>query len=141
MIQSLTIIRGVPGSGKSTLAKKIMTSIGNLVTEHFEADMFFYKDGVYCYDGMQIGAAHQWCQERTDDALFYKFNVIVSNTFTTIKEMKPYFLIAKKYGIIPQIIHCQNEYGSIHGVPDEVMQKMRQRFSYDLAPLYDILKD
>lgn len=137
---SLTLIRGVPGSGKSTLARKLLVALGTQVTDHFEADMYFYKDGKYEFDGMQIGQAHFWCQSVTDDSLFYKRDVIVSNTFTTNKEMKPYFEMAKKYSIIPQVIHCQNEYGSIHGVPPEVLQKMRERFSYDLSLLYEILK-
>jgi predicted kinase len=135
---SLTLIRGMPGSGKSTLAKALKQ--GKMAVEHFEADQFFYKDGKYEFDGMRIRQAHEWCQRSTDDALFYKFDVIVSNTFTTNKEMKPYFEMAKKYSIIPHVIHCQTEYGSIHGVPPEVLVKMRERFSYDLKPLYEMLK-
>jgi predicted kinase len=137
---SLTIIRGVPGSGKSTLAKKLQKAMGTMTTDHFEADQFFIVDGVYKYDGMKIGAAHEWCQKQVDDALFYKRDVIVSNTFTTIKEMKAYFEMAKTHGVVPQVIHCQNEYGSVHGVPEAVMGKMRERFTYDLSSLYGILK-
>ena len=43
MEKVLYIVRGIPGSGKSTFAK----SLGGT---HFEADMFFMKNGEYKYD-------------------------------------------------------------------------------------------
>ena len=43
MEKVLYIVRGIPGSGKSTFAK----SLGGT---HFEADMFFMKDGEYKFD-------------------------------------------------------------------------------------------
>jgi hypothetical protein len=101
--------------------------------------MFFMRDGVYHFDGMQIGAAHEWCQRQTDESLFYKQDTIVSNTFTTIKELKPYFEIAKSHNIVPQVILCQGNFGSIHGVPDQVIDNMRKRFVYDLTPLFQLL--
>lgn len=135
---TLTIIRGLPGSGKSTLAKLI--KLYRIDTMHFEADMYFMNEGKYEYDGMKIGAAHEWCQSKVDDSLWYKQDTIVSNTFTRIKEMRPYFDMAKEHKAEVNVIHCQGNFKNIHGVPDEVMENMRKRFAYDISELWEILK-
>lgn len=133
----LTLIRGLPGSGKSTLAKSIR-AVGNEFIAHREADMFFMSGSKYEYDGMRIGEAHQWCQDNTRQLLSTGYDVIVSNTFTTLKELRPYFEIAKELGLEePQVITCQGQFGSIHNVPYEVVGRMAQRFVWDLSPLYN----
>ncbi len=137
---TLTLIRGIPGSGKSTLASQLVVAQGHAVTKHFEADMYFSRNGKYEFDATKLGAAHAWCQAETDDALFYKFNVIVSNTFTTIKELKPYFELAQKNGAKVVVLLAQSNFKNIHDVPDEALQRMRDRFVYDLTPLYDQFK-
>lgn len=137
MANKLYLIRGIPGCGKSTLAKQIK----KIDTIHLEADQYFVVNGEYNFDGMKIGAAHEWCQRETDSGLFYKQDVIVSNTFTTIKELKPYFLIAKKYGIVPTVITCQTVFGNVHGVPEEVLENMKKRFCYDISSLFELLKE
>ena len=137
---TLTLVRGLPGSGKSTLAKRMIDD--NQFLFHFEADQFFVdSDGNYNWDGMWIGEAHVWCQKQTDRCLDNGFDAIVSNTFTRLKELRPYFELAKKYGIVPQIILCQGKWGSIHGVPDRVMENMRNRFEYDVSELYKIYSE
>ena len=82
----LVLIRGIPGSGKSTMAS-VLVMIGY---EHFEADMYFEVDGVYKYDSSRIREAHAWCQLMTQQALRRGSNVVVSNTFTQVREMAPY---------------------------------------------------
>lgn len=134
-MNTLTLIRGLPGSGKSTLAKKLK-SVATAITEHFEADQFFIVDGVYTFDATKLGQAHFWCMRETDDALFYKKDVIVSNTFTKLKEMRPYFEIAQKNGASVNVILCQNSFGSIHDVPQETLDAMKARFTYDISDLF-----
>ena len=127
---SLTIIRGLPGSGKSTLAKQISKANGGV---HFEADQYFTDDeGVYYYDRNKISDAHYWCQDMTASHLLGGSHVVVSNTFTTQKEMKPYFEIAAECGVFPQVIYCQNNYGSVHNVPEEIFNNMRSRFHHNI---------
>lgn len=138
---SLALIRGLPGSGKSTLAKALQESLKAL---HFEADMFFIDSitGEYKFDGMKIGDAHEWCHTATRTMLEAGCNVIVSNTFTKLSEMNSYFEIAKDLGLaLPNVILCQGIFGSVHGVPDQVMINMRKRFAYDISPLVDKFKD
>jgi predicted kinase len=130
----LILVRGLPGSGKSTFAKSLIGF------NSFEADQYFYKDGVYKFDINYLCEAHERCQVLTDEYLEAGQNVVVSNTFTTKRELVVYFEIAKKHGIIPSVVLMQNTWGSIHGVPAETLQKMKNRFCYDISDLFEIYK-
>lgn len=125
----LILIRGIPGSGKSTIAKE-MNGI------HLEADMYFMRDGDYQFDINRLREAHEWCQLTTKKRLGEGATVIVSNTFTTIKELRPYFEIASEFDIVPNVIVAQGEFGSVHNVPEETLAKMKARFAYDISELY-----
>lgn len=133
----LILIRGLPGSGKSTLAKTLMFAPAMGVTNHREADQFFMENGEYKFDVDRLYLAHRWCQDQTRSDLEAGMNVIVSNTFTTLKELKPYFKIASEFGIIPQVITCHGCWENVHNVPEETMKKMRSRFEYDISSLYE----
>lgn len=138
----LTLIRGLPGSGKSTLAKALCSMLNSdeVYTTHLEADMYFVDKttGVYEYNRMEIGDAHEWCQSETYSELMAGRSVIVSNTFTKMSEMESYFHIAQDcLGTVPNIILCQGDYGSVHGVPENIMENMRKRFEYNITPLWD----
>lgn len=133
MHQKLILIRGLPGSAKSTLAKMIATE--NCI--HLEADMYFMKDGEYHWRASDISVAHAWCQSRTHDELSNGNSAIVSNTFTTQKEIDPYLEIARKYNIKPMIILMQNDFGNVHNVPQEAIDRMKARFQYQIELLQD----
>lgn len=136
MEKNLYIIRGVPGSGKSTLAKSIAKP-----WQIFEADQFFMKKGKYCFDFTKIKLAHESCKRRVHywmhpgllNWLFFR-NIVVSNTFTQEWEMKFYQIIAKKYGYKVTTIIVENRHGgqNEHGVPEEKVQQMRDRFEIKL---------
>lgn len=137
-MSKLYLIRGLPGSGKSTLAKNLLNSF---TAYRFEADMYFVDDyGNYNFDANKLRFAHEWCKEQTRKHLDKDDTVIVSNTFTTIKELKPYFEIAKEFGITPIVIHCQNQFQNVHNVPEETLIKMKARWCNDLTPLFESLK-
>jgi hypothetical protein len=55
-------------------------------------------------------------------------DVIVSNTFTTMKEMRPYIDLANRLGAALDVVEMHSQYGSIHNVPEETMAKMRARW-------------
>jgi predicted kinase len=140
----LILIRGLPGSGKSTLAYqlKAMYDYAFIHEDYetrranvYEADMYFMKAGSYEFDRNKLHAAHRWCQEATDEHLSEGNIAIVSNTFTTHKELRPYFEIAKKYDMIPVVYTCLNDWGSVHNVPQDTLISMKNRFQHDISAL------
>lgn len=119
----LVLIRGVPGSGKSTYAKNNISDYVNL-----EADMYFMRDGEYKYDPRKIKDAHRWCFNEAKKNLLAGKNVVVSNTFTRIFEMQNYIDFAEKHNIKFKVFRMDNQFKNIHGVPDDVLKKMKARF-------------
>jgi predicted kinase len=139
MEKVLYIVRGIPGSGKTTFAKM-------LVGEDFlvcEADKYFIdkETGEYNFDSTKIKEAHKFCQDTVEsymkDSLandqFYR-EIAVSNTFTQEWEMRPYFELAKNYGYKVFSVVVENRHGGTnqHGVPEEVLTKMCERFEITL---------
>lgn len=132
----MTIIRGLPGSGKTHTAE----SIGRACTDrkvlysHYEADIFHMKWDetqrrcTYQYDPEMKIVAHRWCERMTADAMENGRDVIISNTFSQYWEMIPYFILARDFGYRVKVITCKGEYPNIHGVPDDVIQRMRERW-------------
>lgn len=135
-MKQLYLIRGIPGSGKSTFAK-LIKDVNGENSKHFEADQFFVKDNNYKFDASKIQDAHDWCKANTDKSLEDDCVVIVSNTFTTKKELKPYFEIAKKHNLVPEVITIQSQHNNTHNVPEEKLNAMRSRFEYDLTELFN----
>jgi len=133
MEKMLYLVRGVPGSGKSTFAK----SLGGT---HFEADMFFMKDGEYKFDGSKIKDAHTWCQNNVNTSMILNNTaglngtIVVSNTFTQEWEMEPYFKMAElhEYRVFSIIVENRHSGVNEHNVPEEVLTKMRDRFEIKL---------
>lgn len=120
------IVRGVSGSGKSTLAKAIMGADGAF--KQFEADMYFIKEGEYRFDGTRLGAAHGWCQNNVEKNLSSGGKVIVSNTFTTHREVKPYVEMCKSLGVNFMIVKCVGKFKNVHNVPEDALNRMRDRW-------------
>jgi predicted kinase len=139
MEKVLYIVRGVPGSGKSTFAKR-------LVEHDFlvcEADKYFIdkETGEYNFDITKIKDAHKFCQDTVEMYMkdstvndnFYR-EIAVSNTFTQEWEMEPYFELANKYGYTVFTVIVENRHGGVneHGVPDDKIQIMKDRFQIKL---------
>lgn len=119
---SLVLIRGFPGSGKSTMAKSMHGFT------HFEADMFFMRNGEYKFDHNLLKNAHDWCQKMADAALSIGSDVVVSNTFTRKWEMQAYIDLAKKHNVPVTVMVATGNFKNVHGVPEEAIQKMRERW-------------
>lgn len=137
----LYLIRGLPRSGKTTLAQMIFHHLNANNKEapvHIEADMFFYKDGTYTWDGALLKEAHAWCYDTFRNNIF-KRDVIVSNTFTTQKEAQPYFNFCATNIIPIQVIECKGFFGENgHNVPPETYAKMMQRWESLVIPRIEI---
>ena len=148
----LFLFRGLPGSGKTTAASVLSNNMELSADQYFED-----ADGNYNFDIEKLYAAHKWCENSVkeimvaeknnkehfiltmpsgDIKIFLRRNknISVANTFTTEKEMKPYFELAEKYGynVVTMIVENRHGSESIHGVPAETMEKMRNRFNVKL---------
>lgn len=131
----LIILRGLPGSGKTSFAKYMFSN------NVFEADQYFYdENGNYNFDATKLHAAHMDCQNRVEKLMQmssttqYGSEIVVSNTSTTEKELKPYYDLAEKYDYKVVSLIVENRHGSknVHNVPDEKLEQMRTRFSIKL---------
>lgn len=132
MSKMLYLIRGLPGSGKSTFAKELAFALGGY---HYEADMFHIIDGVYQWKPENVQAAHSWCQHKAAITMNHQLgDVIVSNTFTTEKEMQPYIDMAGIYGyrVTSLVVEHRHDGVNQHNVPQATLDKMRNRFTIKL---------
>ena len=132
---NIILIRGLPGSGKTTLA--------NLLSENGKypicsVDEFFTDaDGNYKFDHRKNHVAYEECRKKV---ITHMENIIekvlVDNTFTLDWEMEPYFLLAKKYGYKIFVLTVENYHGNsdIHGITEEQMQKMAEKYRVKLKP-------
>ena len=123
---TLRIIRGLPGSGKSTLAELLKEQYN--INNYYEADMFFMRDGEYKFYPTALGIAHKWCKSKVEESLQNNEDVIVANTFTTIKELNEYLKLTKLYDCNIVIYEVRTQFESIHNVPDEAINRMRNRW-------------
>ena len=130
MEKILILCRGVSGAGKTTFAK----TLGGI---HIEADQYFIDgEGNYKFDGSKIKLAHEYCRAQTEAWMQTKGDqvnvdkIAVSNTFTQLWEMEPYFEMAKRHGYKVFSIVVENRHGnkSIHNVPEDKVQMMKDRF-------------
>jgi len=133
----LFLVRGLPGSGKSTFATHIWNEYSVC-----EADKFFYdKEGNYNFDSTKIRDAHAWCKNEVETRMKdhqinqqYYPEIAVSNTFTQEWEMEDYYKLAEKYGYKVVSLIVENRHGgkNVHGVPDDKLEIMKNRFEIKL---------
>ena len=124
----LIIVRGIPGCGKSTFAKFLGRAICT-------ADDYLMRNGKYEWSRENAGRAHTWCQRKCERFMKAGITpVIVANTSTTEKELRPYYNLANKYGFEVFSIIVENRHNGIdeHNVPEETLEKMRNRFDIKL---------
>ncbi len=121
----LLLIRGLPGSGKTTMALQY-ASKGYV---HCEVDQYFTRTGgEYLYEQENIGKAHLWCQKKCLRALVAGKSVVVANTFTTMREMEVYHMMAEALGVPCRVIEATGQYTNVHGVPEVVVERMKERW-------------
>ncbi len=128
-MKNLILLRGLPGSGKSTAASLFKTR------EHYEADMFFMRGNGYEFDATKLKEAHEWCKDMVWMAMRRGEPVIVvSNTFTQEWEMEKYYELAKQHDYQVQSLIVENRHGGVnlHGVPEEKLEQMKNRFEVKL---------
>ena len=135
-MNDLYIIRGLPGSGKTTVARDLAD---RWECNYYEADQYFEtSEGEYKFDSRKLSVAHRDCFINTMLDLREGRDVIVANTFTTLRELQKYIDYARENGHGVTVIECTRSYGSIHNIPESTVEKMRQRWlsQDDLASIY-----
>ena len=132
----LILLRGLPGSGKSTLAKIILQLRSTDEPEILSADDFFEnKEGDYNFDPTKLKEAHNYCQFRCSERMRQqKARIVVANTFTQEWEMDEYFKMAERYNYRVHTVIVENRHGNenVHGVPEDKLQQMKNRFQIKL---------
>jgi predicted kinase len=124
----LYLVRGLPGSGKSELAR--------MLTPHvYENDDYWRQDGEYVGGGARSAKAYRAaaddCWERVQMAMVKReAPIAVANCFLTLSAMERYHELARLYGYTVCVVCMQNEYGSVNGVPDADMQRMRSAWEW-----------
>lgn len=99
------------------------------------ADDYHMVDGEYRWKAENQGYAHKSCQNKCEDLM--KDNVptvIIANTNTTVKEMKPYVDMAKVYGYKIFYLVIENRHGGkdSHNVPEASLEAMENRLKGSL---------
>jgi predicted kinase len=132
----LILLRGLPGSGKTTLAKIILQLRSTDEPEVLSADDFFEdKEGDYNFDVTKLKEAHNYCQFRCSERMRQqKAKIVVANTFTQEWEMDEYFKMAERYNYRVHTVIVENRHGNenVHGVPEDKLQQMKNRFQIKL---------
>ncbi len=124
MAKILVIMQGHSGSGKSTLAKHIANVIDGIV---LSTDDQFMVDGVYQFDPKKLGEAHAANIKLAKEAMDRGENVIIDNTNTQAWEAREYVRYAVSHDYIIRFVKAEGNFKNTHGVPDDVVQKMKDR--------------
>jgi len=131
---SLIVLRGLPGSGKSTLAH-LFSEMGKYpmysVDDYF-TDLITQE---YCFDFKMNHLAYKQCEENTRNAMLNNIEkIFIHNTFTLDWELEPYFKLAKEFNYALFIMTVENyhQHKNVHGVSDEQLQKMAEKYKIKL---------
>lgn len=143
--KTLYLMRGAPGSGKSTLAKQL--GGGGLI---LSTDDFFVIEGQYLFNATMLGQAHNWNLQRATEAMAKGITpIVIDNTNTRAREMRPYAEAAIKYGYKIEIKEPETPWKldidelvkrNTHGVSRETIEKMVNRLQQNVT-LEDVLRE
>jgi NEDD4-binding protein 2 len=139
--KELILMRGISGSGKSTIAKSLVGD-GKI----FSTDDFFMQGNRYVFEPKNIGANHKLNQSRTEEAMKQGTSpIIIDNTNTESWEMKPYVLLADKYGYSVKIVESpfldieelvrrqENRRSFNKALPRKSLERARERYQHDVS--------
>lgn len=144
MTKRLIIMRGLPGSGKSTMVKTFTQQASDkrlTCTVHSTDDFHLeLKGGLfeYVFKPDKLRYFHEQNLAHADTSMSMGVNVvIIDNTNTTWKEIKPYVEAGAKHGYDIEVtepttswakdpVECAKR--NTHGVPLEAIQRMLDRW-------------
>lgn len=140
MTKTMFILQGAPGSGKSKIAEAIMRQAA--AEDFFPAvicstDQFFMVNGKYVFDRTKLAECHKLNQDKAKQYLVNGYSVVIDNTNIKKIHVEPYVRIAKEAKAQIQIIRCYGKFQNVHGVPEEIVQRMRN----EMEDLSELLND
>jgi len=143
MINKVVFTRGLPGSGKSTYARELQEKYHDSCFVYSTDDYWLRPDGEYDFNIELLGQSHVWNQRRAcetmEDEMDYGWDtiIVIDNTNTMFKEMKPYIYSALEFGYDIEFVVPDTSWAwdveecfmrNNHGVPYSTILKMYQRF-------------
>lgn len=131
-MKKLFLVRGVSGSGKSTVVRALARVDDEVVAND---DFMINTDGEYIFDATRLDEVAIKCQAVVAEAMEKGTErIFVHNTFTTEKEMQPYFDLAREHGydIHTLIVENRGGFESLHEVPEPTLAKQKDRFDIQL---------
>uniref|UniRef100_A0ACB8FGT2 Uncharacterized protein n=1 Tax=Sphaerodactylus townsendi TaxID=933632 RepID=A0ACB8FGT2_9SAUR len=137
--QATTSKEKCPGEGNC----RILLGQGHDGIVYSTDDYFSQQDGCWSYNIAQLGAAHDWNQNRAKQAMDQgRSPIIIDNTNTQAWEMKPYVEAALEKGyrvefhepdtwwkFDPEELEKRNK----HGVSREKIIQMLERYEYRVS--------
>jgi tRNA uridine 5-carbamoylmethylation protein Kti12 len=138
--KTMHVFRGLPGSGKSYSVNQFVESLkqkNSSFTVH-STDNYFMVTGEYIFVPERIGIFHKFNKEDAKRSCENGIeHVIIDNTNTCWKEIKPYAEIAIEYGYEFQISEPLTDWRfdvdecvkrNSHGVPKNAIERMLDRW-------------
>lgn len=128
MNKHLYLLRSVSGAGKSTLAEQLELlpdSVAFAADDHHTD-----SEGNYNFKVENLFCAHQWCKDSVLHSMIEgKSNIIVHNTNTSNRELKPYIEYAEAYGYKVFSLIVENRHGNtdVHSVPSDIKKGQERR--------------
>lgn len=134
----LYITRGISGSGKSTLARSLAPK-----ENIFSTDDLFLVDGEYRFDPKKLAEYHKMNKKRVEEAMKQGMSpIVVDNTNTQAREIKPYVLLADMYDYKVELKEPNTPWKfdadelarrNNHGVPKQSIENMIKRYQNNLT--------
>ncbi len=130
----LYLYRGISGSGKSTAASALAF---DLQCQYVEADMFHMTKDGYDWSQDNLSRGHQWCLLETERLHRLFGDVVVSNTFTMVREIIPFLDLTERLETDIMICEPNTEWcknaalcweRNVHKVPLEIVERQLQRW-------------
>ena len=122
IMQTLYIMQGPPGGGKSTLAQAISNSVSSAICS---TDDFFHTTDGYKFDPAKLNEYHGRNLSHAIKALRLGHSAIIDNTNIHAWQARSYveYAVANKIPVV--FIRVDGRFKSNHGVPQELVDKMR----------------
>jgi len=156
MRHQVIILRGLPGSGKSTLADHIkrasyMPSVHICSADDYMVD----HNGEYHFDPKRLQDCHASCfkqfkaatLEAVENSDQVEYTIILDNTNTQYWEYAKYIEHVKavndllsqlgssnRFFVTSVIVENSEGHSSVHGVPENTITAMKERFEINLDP-------